>query len=365
MKLTIATLILAVTSSVNGASLRFQKAAVADKSAINYGKILDSEVVLEGAVGEPTSEDMEFIGKALVASYNDVHWEVDHYMTGAHSVDFKGPEGFLCRHCPDDDAMGGAAAGVFEVRTPVGFLCRHCPDDDAMGAAGDSLLLAALTADCAGLCKKDAAAELEVSFCNKIRSANGSSPYLSSAKSCTIRFDANNPEASSKAVPSASTPVATLDSTLILKGVGAGEATQQERAVLAKAFVSAYNDVHWGTNHYLADAEISLVASTNKNDPDGFLCRHCPDDDSMGGRAASANTMILDIVTPVEAFLCRHCPDDDAMGNNGFDANALESGAFDKKALEVAFCRKIQNNPVSAKLASVQSCSLAVETIIG
>lgn len=360
MKLTIANLILAVAASVDGASLRLQKAS-ADKSAINYGKILSSEVVLEGTVGEPTAEDMEFIGKALVASYNDVHWEVDHYMTGAHAVDFKGPEGFLCRHCPDDDAMGGAAVGVFEVRTPVGFLCRHCPDDDAMGAAGNSLLLAALTDDCAGLCKKDAAAELEVSFCNKIHLAQGS-PYLTSAKSCAIRFDANSIEASNKAVPSASTAVATLDSTLLLKGVGMGETTMQERAVLAKAFVSAYNDVHWGANHYLADAEISMITSTN-NDPDGFLCRHCPDDDSMGGR--SSNTMILDIVTPVEAFLCRHCPDDDAMGSNGFDANALESSDFDKKALEVAFCRKIQNNPVSAKLASAKSCSLAVETIIG
>eukprot|EP00535_Pseudo-nitzschia_heimii_P012686 CAMPEP_0197195966 /NCGR_PEP_ID=MMETSP1423-20130617/32104_1 /TAXON_ID=476441 /ORGANISM="Pseudo-nitzschia heimii, Strain UNC1101" /LENGTH=468 /DNA_ID=CAMNT_0042649729 /DNA_START=100 /DNA_END=1507 /DNA_ORIENTATION=+ len=467
MKLTIANLILAVAASVDGASLRLQKAS-ADKSAINYGKILSSEVVLEGTVGEPTAEDMEFIGKALVASYNDVHWEVDHYMTGAHAVDFKGPEGFLCRHCPDDDAMGGAAVGVFEVRTPVGFLCRHCPDDDAMGAAGDSLLLAALTGDCAGLCKKDAAAELEVSFCNdvhwevdhymtgahavdfrgtpegflcrhcpdddamggaaagvfdvrtpvgflcrhcpdddamgvavdsllltgltrdcaglchadaaaeleasfcdKVRSGARGSAYLASAKSCAIRFDADADASSGKAAPQqASAFVADIESTLILKGVGAGEATEEERAVLVKAFVSAYNDVHWDANHHLTDAKIAMIKSSSNDDPDGFLCRHCPDDDSMGGRAAAetnadpTSTMILDIVTPVEAFLCRHCPDDDAAGSAGFDSKALESDAFDRKALEVAFCSKIQSNPVSSKLATVRSCNLAIETVI-
>jgi len=363
MKFTITTLFLAVATSVDASSnLRFQKQkAMAVSKTTNYGKILDSEVVLEGTVGEPTAEDTEFIGKALVASYNDVHWEVDHFLTGTHAVDFRGAEGFLCRHCPDDDAMGAAATGVFDVRTPVGFLCRHCPDDDAMGV-GDSILLAALTEDCAGLCKTNAAAELEVAFCNKIQSATGST-YLASTKSCAIRFDANNENGDNKAVPSVSTPVATLDSTLVLKGVGAGDATHEERAVLAKAFVSAYNDVHWDANHYLVDAEISMIAaSNNNNDPDGFLCRHCPDDDSMGGRATS--TMILDIVTPVEAFLCRHCPDDDAMGNSGFNVESLESSAFDKKALEVAFCRKIQNNPVSAKLASAKSCSVAVETIV-
>eukprot|EP00536_Pseudo-nitzschia_multiseries_P003621 jgi/Psemu1/284534/fgenesh1_pg.56_\ len=215
MKFSFAILSLAL-ASVQGASLR----APANN---NNGQVLDSEVILKGTVGEPTAEDMEFIGKALVASYNNVHWEVGHYMTGSHAVDFKGPDSFLCRHCPDDDSMGGSASatGVFEVKTPVGFLCRHCPDDDAMGT--DSLLMTAVTEDCAGLCKKDAAAELE-------------------------------------------------------------------------------------------------------------------------------------------AFLCRHCPDDDAMGSN-FDIESLNSDAFDKKAVEVAFCKKIQNS-VSKKLAATKTCSIAVESVI-
>jgi len=74
------------------------------------------------------------------------------------------------------------------------------------------------------------------------------------------------------------------------------------------------------------------------------------------------NTLILDIVSPVEAFLCRHCPDDDAMGSQ-FNLESLNSSAFDKKAVEVAFCNKIQNS-VSNKLANTKSCSIAVESVM-
>jgi len=358
MKISIAILSLALASA-QGSSLR---AAVANNN--NNDKILGSEVILQGTVGEPTAEDIEFIGKALVASYNNIHWEVGHFMTGDYAVDFKGPDSFLCRHCPDDDSMGaGATTSVFEVKTPVGFLCRHCPDDDAMGGA-DSLLMTAVIEDCAGLCKKDAVAELEVNFCSKIRSARGSK-YLGSAKSCAIHFDSDNETKSSNnnmQVGTVSNTVATIDSTIILKGVGAGDATQEEKAILAKAFVSAYNDVHWGANHYLSDAEIPFAAVTGS--PDDFLCRHCPDDDSMGGASAAkkTNTLVFDVVTPVEAFLCRHCPDDDSMGSM-FDLQALNSNTFDKKAVEVAFCSKIKNS-VSIKLAATKSCSIAVESMI-
>ena len=361
MKISVAILSLALASSANAVSLR---ASVGNNN--NNEKILDSEVILKGTIGEPTAEDMEFIGKALVASYNNVHWQAGHFMTGDHSVSFSGPDSFLCHLCPDDDSMGGSvgdATSVFEVKTPVGFLCHLCPDDDAMGA--DSLLMTAITKDCAGLCEKDAVAELEVSFCNKIRSASGSSKYLASAKSCAIRFDAHNEKKKNKSMKqnanTSSNTVATIDSTIILKGVGAGDATQEEKAILAKAFVSAYNDVHWGKNHYLNDAQIPFAAATN---PDGFLCHLCPDDDSMGSVAnvKQTNTLVFDVVTPVEAFLCHLCPDDDSMGSQ-FELETLNSSNFEKKAVEVAFCNKIQNS-VSDKLSATKSCSIAVESVI-
>jgi hypothetical protein len=253
--------------------------------------------------------------------------------------------------------MGDAVLNAFSVKTPVGIMCRHCKDDDAMGSF-ESLLMSAFTEDCAGLCNKDAAAELEVNFCNKIKSAQGSK-YLNSAKSCSIKFDAdakNTQQVASNA--SASNNVATIDSTLILKGVAGDATSKEELAIIAKAFVSAYNDVHWDANHYLADVEIPFAAGTS--DPDSIMCRHCKDDDSMG--ASMTKTLVLDIVTPVVAIMCRHCKDDDSMGSQ-FDIASLKSNDFNKKMVEVAFCKKLQNS-VSTKLSVTKSCSIAVESVI-
>jgi hypothetical protein len=71
-------------SVVNGATLR-----VADFSA----RHLDTKVALKGVRGEPSVEDMEIIGKALVASYNDVHWQAGHFLTGSYETE---PVGWSC-----------------------------------------------------------------------------------------------------------------------------------------------------------------------------------------------------------------------------------------------------------------------------
>merc|ERR1711988_186505 len=231
-------------------------------------------------------------------------------------------------------------------------MCKFCPDDDAMGGI-ESILMTALSNDCAGLCEKDAAADLEVNFCNKIRSAQGSK-YLSSAKSCSIKYD--NDKKQTKHVGTKSSKVGTIDSTLILKGVNGDVSSKNELAIIAKAFVSAYNDVHWDANHFLADAEIPFSAGTP--DPDSIMCKFCPDDDSMGG-ASSTKTLVLDVVTPVVGIMCKFCPDDDSMGSQ-FD---LKTTQFNKKAVEVAFCNKLQNS-ASDKLSVTKSCSIAVESVI-
>ena len=85
MKLSIAasSLTTAVTS-VQGSMLRMNK-----QVTNNAGTVLGTEVILKGTEGESTSEDMNFIGKALVASYN---------MTGEHAIDFMGPDSILCNH---------------------------------------------------------------------------------------------------------------------------------------------------------------------------------------------------------------------------------------------------------------------------
>lgn len=350
MKLSIATLALTMTIvQVQGSMLRINKQASKNNSE---GTILDTEIFLQGTHGEPTQEDMNFIGKALVASYNNVHWEVGHYMTGEHDVDF-----IMCKNCRDDDSMGDAVLNAFSVKTPVGIMCKNCIDDDSMGGSFESLLTAAFTEECAGLCNKDAAAELEVNFCNKIKSAQGSK-YLKSTKSCSIKFDNTDSNAKQVANAASSNNVATIDSTLILKGVAGDATSKDELAIIANAFVSAYNDVHWDANHYLADVEIPFAAGTP--DPDSIMCKNCIDDDSMG--ASMTKTLVLDVVTPVVGIMCKNCIDDDSMGTQ-FDIASLKSNDFNKKMVEVAFCKKLQNS-VSTKLSVTKSCSIAVESVI-
>jgi hypothetical protein len=212
---------------------------------------------------------------------------------------------------------------------------------------GSSLLTTALVEDCAGLCNKEAVAELEVSFCNKIRNSN--SAYLKSANACSLEF--NTEDNKKHTIPSADA-MATMDSTLILKGVAGDATSKEELALIAKAYVSAYNDVHWDSGHYMSDAEIPFSAGT----PTGQLCKYCPDDDSFGG----ATTLVLDIVTPVVGQLCKYCPDDDATAAQ---LTNLKSNELTRKAVEVAFCKKIQAS-VSDKLRATQSCTVAMESIL-
>jgi isocitrate dehydrogenase len=80
MKISIVVLSL-VASTVSASSLR--------KSESNT-KNIQSKVILKGIGADPTDADMDFIGKALIASYNNIHWEVGHFMTGDHSTEFVG-----------------------------------------------------------------------------------------------------------------------------------------------------------------------------------------------------------------------------------------------------------------------------------
>jgi methyl coenzyme M reductase subunit C len=218
------------------------------------------------------------------------------------------------------------------------------------------MLATALTNECGGMCNKDATAELETTFCNKIR-ASGSA-YLKSASHCNIQFEQQDNKKSSSMMlkkshaPVVSESLATIDTTLILKGVNGAATSKEELAVIAKAYVSAYNDVHWDAGHYMADAEIPFVAGT----PLEWSCTRCPDDDSA---RTGANTLVLDLVTPVIQWSCTRCPDDDAAE---YVAD-LESNELTKKAVEVAFCNKLQAS-ISDKLRATQLCSIAMETIV-
>jgi hypothetical protein len=223
----------------------------------------------------------------------------------------------------------------------------YCPDDDA--SMGASLLGTALVEGCAGLCEKKASQELEVSFCNKILSSP--SANLKSVTQCSIEFVIEDKKQHIKKAVPASDHLATLDTTLILKGVVGDASTKDELAIIAKAFVSAYNDVHWDSLYFLNEAEVPFAAGT----PVGNNCMYCPDDDSFGG----ASTLVVDVVTPVVGNNCMYCPDDDASAN----LSAIKTNPLTQKALEVAFCEKIQGS-VSKKLSATKSCSVVMESVL-
>jgi hypothetical protein len=86
MKLSAA--IFAIVPSVSAVSLRSQASAPSSST-------ITTNVALKGVSGEVSKQDLDFIGKALVASYNDVHWEAGHFMTGEHSTEFVGQ---LCKY---------------------------------------------------------------------------------------------------------------------------------------------------------------------------------------------------------------------------------------------------------------------------
>ena len=103
MKISIAAI--SFVSAVSASSFRGQ----ADKHSV-----LTTNVALKGVSGKASEKDMEFIGKALVASYNDVHWEAGHFLGGSETIDVFP----ICRYCPDDDASMNEK-GTFAVKSPI------------------------------------------------------------------------------------------------------------------------------------------------------------------------------------------------------------------------------------------------------
>merc|ERR1712072_500164 len=75
----------------------------------------------------------------------------------------------------------------------------------------------------------------------------------------------------------------------------------------------------------------------------------------MGGVVSSTKTLVLNVVTPVVDIMCKFCPDDDSMGSGQFNIESLKTMESNKKAVEAAFCNKIQNS-VCDKLSMASSC---------
>jgi hypothetical protein len=98
MKLSIATIAFFVgvvsASNNNNNNNKSLRASNNGKETVVESSDMQASVILGGVKGEPSAADLDVIGKAFVATYNDAHWEADHAMLGNHATE---SVGWTCR----------------------------------------------------------------------------------------------------------------------------------------------------------------------------------------------------------------------------------------------------------------------------
>jgi hypothetical protein len=119
---------------------------------------------MKGVVGDPSTEDLNLLGKALVASYNDVHWELGyHFLSGYEITESLG-------HDSKESQLSVSIVAPFKQCDTACCLCG--PGDDDSNSLLTSLLTTPLLQ------------AWEASFCEKIRSST--SMNLKTANKCSI-----------------------------------------------------------------------------------------------------------------------------------------------------------------------------------
>jgi hypothetical protein len=124
---------------------------------------LESRVTMKGVVGDPSTEDLNLLGKALVASYNDVHWELGYYFLSGYEI----TESF--GHDSKESQLSVSIVAPFKQCDTACCLCNNDDEDDVNS---NSLLTTPLLQ------------AWEASFCEKIRSST--SMNLKTANKCSI-----------------------------------------------------------------------------------------------------------------------------------------------------------------------------------
>ena len=228
----------------------------------------------------------------------------------------------------------------FAITTPVSWTCNFCDDDDDRRSKSK-------TEEALG----EITPEMQVAFCNRIRSSG--SEYLKSATSCTL---GHKSQGTKKSVNAAIAPIGVVDTTLVVKGVEGGIQSAADRAVIAKAYTAAYNQMHWSNNHYLSEPE---AKSTDLS----WTCNFCDDDDDR----AQAITSVIEVASPVVEWTCNFCDDDDdRKAKNavvGWTCNFCDDDddrakdIFTAKSMEKDILAKIQ--AAGGKFAKVTSVSIA------
>jgi hypothetical protein len=337
----------------------FSMAAVANAAVVQGTKksssstdLIESQVILHGVVGAPSSNDIAIVGQALVSSYNDANWELGHYMTG-YDVPFHlpVPEDALKQSCggtcSDDDAAYYKSGLFLSVVTPIKQSCGGtCSDDDS----SNTILTKAIKQSCGGTCSDDDAAEkhlMQESFCRKIQSSGSS--YLSGAKSCSIVFVPQKKEAAPVA------PVANMEAHVILQGV-LESASEMDMAIIGKALVSSYNAVNWNTGFHMSDVKAPYQVAIPETV--GQSCGGtCSDDDRKGNKG-----LFVTLVAPIKQSCGGTCSDDDATAavlKQSCGGTCSDDDSAARNVLEESFCAKIKSS-VSSNLSSAKMCAIVL-----
>lgn len=334
-----------------------------NENKVSADDLLETEVILHGVIGEPTANDLDVIGSALVSSYNDANWELGHYMTG-YSVPFQAgipsPVKQSCgRKCSDDDRLGlHENNGLFvSVVTPIQQSCgRKCSDDDHQ-----TILTTPVKQSCGRKCSDDDSATnnayLESSFCDKIKTSG--SAYLSSATHCSVVSVPLKEHNANQVEPIGESRHATnMEAHIVLQGVQEA-ASELDIAILSKALVSTYNDVFWDSEYFMSDAVAPFQSSVPQV---GQSCgRKCSDDDRV--KLGLGNTgLFVTLTAPLKQSCGRKCSDDDAFRpaiKQSCGRKCSDDDRAERDFLEASFCDKILAS-ASPNLASAKMCTIVV-----
>ena len=162
-----------VASIGNAANLRSNDTANIVVAPSASARSLETKVKLEGVNGEPSSIDLNILGRALVSSYNDLHWEAGRYLSTGHSAELVGQS---CSGCPDDDMTPGLD---FAVNTKI--------DNTNMDKnTGNRALSVVIRKEGRESTPEEVLGMLEEALCNKLR--NSGSSYFGAARECSLEL---------------------------------------------------------------------------------------------------------------------------------------------------------------------------------
>ena len=302
---------------------------------------LKTKVVIPGAVGEPSANDLDILGQILIESYNYIktcphgccHCASDSegrlaQLTGFHVADIQAwtcPYG--CCLCPNDD----------EKQSVVGFFDAVADSPAAKKLHGFAVLLelGCSTNDCSDIDKK----ALENSICTRLKSS--SAPFWTGAYNCALDL----------AVSDDDHIQSELASKVVIPGV-VGEPSATDFDILGKAMLESYN--------YIRACP--------------YGCCTCGNDSEELTRLTGFNVGPYDIQTWTCPYGCCLCPNDDEEeqvrlgGENSVERNEMtvsmvmgchgsDCSGVDKAELENAVCARLKSSG-SSYWSGANNCSI-------